>query len=165
MSSAEGGVLRRIGRAWNNFWFTPADPTPLALMRIVTGIVVIYVHLAYTIDLHAFFAPDGWYNVELVNRTRREFPQGVAPPNWDDPAIMYRLPGNSTQRQTVRQFLERLPTRFEDRQRSLAFLRNLSPQQDDRIRVLTLLAHLPPEEAKREDALRRYVTDTLDEEE
>src|SRR5436305_1877464 len=36
MSSAEGGVLRKIGRVWNNFWFTPADPTPLALMRYVT---------------------------------------------------------------------------------------------------------------------------------
>src|SRR5437660_2293947 len=165
MSSAEGGVLQRIGRAWNNFWFTPADPTPLALMRIVTGIVVIYVHLAYTLDLYAFFGPDGWYNVDLVNRTRHEFPQGVAPTNWDPPPAYYQLPGNSSQRRAVRQFLERLPARAEERNRSLAFLHYLPMQPEERIHVLDFLAHLPPNDAEREAALQRYVTDTLTDEE
>lgn len=165
MSSAEGGVLQRIGRAWNAFWFTPADPTPLALMRIVTGIVVIYVHVAYTLDLDAFFGPDGWYNVELVNRTRHEFPQQLGPTNWDPPPASYQLPGNASQRRAVRQFLQRLPARPEDRNRSLAFLHYLPMQPEDRVRVLDFLAHLPPNDAEREAALRRYVTDTLPDEE
>src|SRR5437660_324252 len=160
MSSAEGGVLQRIGRAWNSFWFTPADPTPLALMRIVTGIVVIYVHVAYTLDLRAFFGPDGWYNVELVNRTRRQFPQGVASAKWDETAAYERLPGNASQRRAVRQFLERLPARAEDRDRSLAFLHYLPMQPNDRVAVLEFLSHLPAKDAEREAALERYVTDT-----
>ena len=62
--------LSTAWRAWTGFWFTPADPTPLCLMRIVAGLLTLYVHVAYSFDLQAFFGPKGG--------TPRECRQGVA---------------------------------------------------------------------------------------
>ena len=62
----------RAWAAWCRFWFTPADPTPLCLMRIVAGLLVLYVHVAYTFDLQALFGADGWYPTAMADRERRE---------------------------------------------------------------------------------------------
>jgi hypothetical protein len=59
---------------WLRFWFAPVDPTPLGLIRLITGFAAVYVHLAYSFDLRAFFGPDGWYSLAAVNRERREMP-------------------------------------------------------------------------------------------
>jgi len=56
--------LRELGRAatggWNRFWFTPADPSTLALVRILAGAMLLYTHLVWTIGLDAFFGPRAW---------------------------------------------------------------------------------------------------------
>src|SRR5207302_10192475 len=53
------GPVSRAWAAWCRFWFTPADPTPLCLMRIVAGLLVLYVHVAHTLPLHPLVGPDG----------------------------------------------------------------------------------------------------------
>jgi hypothetical protein len=66
---------------WLRFWFAPVDPTPLGFIRLVTGFACVYVHLAYSFDLRAFFGSDGWYSLHAVDRERREMPT-VLPSFW-----------------------------------------------------------------------------------
>ena len=47
-------------RAWNAFWFTPADPLPLAVVRIATGAILTWSCLVWLLDADAFFGPRGW---------------------------------------------------------------------------------------------------------
>jgi predicted DCC family thiol-disulfide oxidoreductase YuxK len=48
------------GRAWNSFFFTPADPTPLGLMRIAVGLLGFWSLFVFGLDLHAYFGTNGW---------------------------------------------------------------------------------------------------------
>ena len=34
------GWLADWAQAWNEFWFTPSDPLPLAVVRIATGLIL-----------------------------------------------------------------------------------------------------------------------------
>ena len=77
---------------WGRFWFSPADPTTLGFIRLVTGFTVLYVHLAYCFDLQAFFGPDGWYGLQYSNRERLEGPTQVSD-FWGDDAWRERLRG------------------------------------------------------------------------
>jgi hypothetical protein len=76
------GALIRAGRAWNDFWFAPADPTTLAVIRILCGALTLYVHLAYCYDLHEFFGKDAWYSLKQANIERRDFPRVVRNADW-----------------------------------------------------------------------------------
>jgi uncharacterized membrane protein YphA (DoxX/SURF4 family) len=75
---------RDLGRAsvggWDRFWFTPADPATLGLIRILAGAMLLYTHLIWTKDLDAFFGADPWLSVEAV----QFFQEG--PPANADPA-------------------------------------------------------------------------------
>ncbi|MGD9724222.1 MAG: hypothetical protein AB7O59_23870 [Pirellulales bacterium] len=48
-----------FGRGWTEFWFTPSDPAMSGLIRLLTGLVVLYLHATLSFDLVAFFGPDG----------------------------------------------------------------------------------------------------------
>lgn len=43
---------------WNRFWFTPADPATLGLVRLLAGSMMFYTHLVWTLDLEGFFGAD-----------------------------------------------------------------------------------------------------------
>lgn len=58
--------LRGMVEGWNRFWFAPTDPATLALVRICAGAMLFYTHLVWTLDLAAFFGPDGWIPPEAV---------------------------------------------------------------------------------------------------
>jgi hypothetical protein len=47
-------------RAWDRFWFKPSDPVVIGLIRLCTGVLIVYVHLMYTFDLLSYVGPDGW---------------------------------------------------------------------------------------------------------
>jgi hypothetical protein len=64
----------RVVQAWKRFWFTPADPLPLGLIRICGGLILMYVTLAYTSDLQQFFGKEAWLNLDEANAFRHEFP-------------------------------------------------------------------------------------------
>jgi len=72
---------------WNRFWFTPADPSTLGLIRILTGLAVLFIHIGYSFDLQAFFGKDAWLNLDLANEYRRELPIVPPPTEWE-----HRLP-------------------------------------------------------------------------
>lgn len=52
--------LTEIWRAWDWFWFTPAEPHTLALLRVLGGGMLLYTHLVWTIGLGDFFGPTAW---------------------------------------------------------------------------------------------------------
>lgn len=56
----DGNPLMFLVRGWDRFFFRPADPTTLGLMRICAGILVLYVHLVYCIGLMGYIGPDTW---------------------------------------------------------------------------------------------------------
>ena len=54
--------------AWNTFWFTPADPLPLALVRICAAGLLAWASFVWLLDAEAFFGIDGWQRPENVWR-------------------------------------------------------------------------------------------------
>jgi uncharacterized membrane protein YphA (DoxX/SURF4 family) len=46
--------------AWNHFFFAPADPLPLAVIRICTGALLAWTCTVWLLDIDAFLGPAGW---------------------------------------------------------------------------------------------------------
>lgn len=64
-------VLRRIRdseKAWHRFWFEPADPILLGFLRLLTGGMLGYNLLVWTLDLEAFFSNEGLQPLATVRR-------------------------------------------------------------------------------------------------
>lgn len=59
-----------IAAAWNRFWFTPADPRPLAVVRILTAGLGLLLLWSMAADLTAWFGPDGAIPVATAVRWR-----------------------------------------------------------------------------------------------
>jgi Vitamin K-dependent gamma-carboxylase len=57
---------RWFSQAWNAFWFTPADPTTLGLIRLLTGLMVVYNHAVWGLALEDFFGPHSWISPDLI---------------------------------------------------------------------------------------------------
>jgi hypothetical protein len=48
-----------FGQGWTRFWFTPSDPATVSGIRLLAGLVAVYLHATLAMDLIAFFGPDG----------------------------------------------------------------------------------------------------------
>src|SRR5262249_45950074 len=76
-------------RAWDRFWFKPSDPTTIGLIRLCTGLVVLYVHLMYTVDLLSYVAKDAWADQGAPDSAshymRYEIPFYTQPDSWVPP--------------------------------------------------------------------------------
>jgi hypothetical protein len=72
MQSSVANYLRSlvdgVGDGWNRFWFTPSDPYPLGLIRLLTGCLATLLHLTLLPDLGRLFAGGGWLSHEAVDR-------------------------------------------------------------------------------------------------
>ncbi len=68
-------------RAWDRFFFTPADPRPLALIRIATGLLLLWSLGWLGADLHAYLGSDGWADPDAV-RFHARSPQNPEPWIW-----------------------------------------------------------------------------------
>jgi hypothetical protein len=134
---------RTFARRWTEFWFTPGDPTTLGFIRIVTGLLIVYIHLAYSLDLQAFFGKNGWYGAAEIERERHEYPWlvGSLSPNWDtdwDTAfIQPKVPEFPHRRQAVMRFIRGLPAASADRKRAVQFLERIC-QEDDQTALVVL---------------------------
>jgi hypothetical protein len=62
----------RIAHPWNVFWFQPADPLPLAVMRILFGGMLLYTHAVWGLNLEGFFGPRGWQSESLVRLLQQD---------------------------------------------------------------------------------------------
>ncbi len=65
-----GAYFRRLsnvfGEAWTRFWFTPSDPSTVSAIRLLTGLVVVYLHATLSLDLIVFFGPQGMLPVSDI---------------------------------------------------------------------------------------------------
>ncbi|KLU04633.1 hypothetical protein RISK_003255 [Rhodopirellula islandica] len=50
--------------AWDRFWFTPRHIDTLAVLRIVTGAMLLYSHLVLAIDFSSFVGTEAWIDNE-----------------------------------------------------------------------------------------------------
>ena len=57
---------RAMAESWDAFWFTPVDPTLLGILRILTGLMLLYTHAVWGLVLPDFFGKKGWLSPELV---------------------------------------------------------------------------------------------------
>jgi hypothetical protein len=57
---------RALAEWWDAFWFTPADPTLLGVLRILTGLMLVYTHAVWGLALPEFFGEASWLNKSLV---------------------------------------------------------------------------------------------------
>jgi hypothetical protein len=77
-------LLQRMAAAWDRFWFTSADPTTLALIRICTGVVMTYTMIAFTLDLQELLGPQGWLDLETRNEMRYSEPVSGEALGWTE---------------------------------------------------------------------------------
>lgn len=57
---------RAMAESWNGFWFAPRAPDMLGVIRILTGLMLVYTHAVWGLRLHDFFGADGWLSAEAV---------------------------------------------------------------------------------------------------
>lgn len=60
----------RIAQTWLSFWFAPADPSPLAAIRVLTGFTGLMLTWSYGSDLVTWFGPDGMIPPDAVDGWR-----------------------------------------------------------------------------------------------
>ena len=76
-------VQRRAWFAgWNRFWFTPADPTLLGLIRICCGLITLYTLIVYSFSLQDFMGEYAWQ--DLKTRLKQAY---------DEPRVVTRIVG------------------------------------------------------------------------
>lgn len=77
-SAAGGGPIR----AWTRFWFTPADPLGLHIIRICAGLLFLSWLLPLAGQQEAFFSLDGWFDRQAYSEAAR-LPEGPPKPlSW-----------------------------------------------------------------------------------
>ncbi len=154
---------RSFAAKWRDFWFAPGDPTTLGFIRVVAGILIVYLHLSYTFDLYGFFGKYGWYGQEYVNRDRHEYPSQAMPLNdtWDDVPAAADVPEFPHRKKAVVDFINRLPADPARRADALRYLnRLLMTNNSEAGRAgLRYLLMIFENDDRREEALRKFVAD------
>lgn len=74
MSGAEAAARpATLGETWMRFWFAPAPVRPLAIVRILTGILGLLLAWSYADDLQAWFGPAGMIPRDVAAEWRPRF--------------------------------------------------------------------------------------------
>jgi hypothetical protein len=60
------GLFRSALTGWDRFFFTPADPTPLGLVRLAVGALLFWDLAVLGLDLRDYLGSDGWIGPEAV---------------------------------------------------------------------------------------------------
>lgn len=61
-------AFSEAGRLWHRFWFEPADPILLGLMRILCGWMLFYTLLVWSFDLESFFSHEGLQPIHAIRK-------------------------------------------------------------------------------------------------
>ncbi len=65
-------LIQTTSANWDRFWFTPADPATIGLLRILVGGMILYTHAVWSLNLNAFFGPHAWLNRDVVGLMQRD---------------------------------------------------------------------------------------------
>jgi hypothetical protein len=133
------------------------------MMRIVAGILTLYVHLAYSIDLETFFAPNGWCSQKEANETRRQIPHVLVRGDWKPDEPMITMPADRRQREVLQQFMHSVLSDPQPEQ-VLTFMSSLAIAGEERDEVLRFLEQRS-DRASLEAKLREFVDEKLPDEE
>jgi hypothetical protein len=60
--------LRSVADAWNRFFFAPQSPTPIALFRILYGVMVIATLILLHPDWLAWYGPHAWISLPTMQK-------------------------------------------------------------------------------------------------
>ncbi len=71
--AAEPTLADVIGGTWMRFWFTPVGPWPLALVRVLGGLLALALWASYAWDLETWFGPAGMIAPALLTAWRSPF--------------------------------------------------------------------------------------------
>lgn len=63
---------RRCRGVWNRFWFQRQDPSLVGLIRVCTGVMLVYSHFVWGLQLFDFFGDHAWVSPELVRELQRD---------------------------------------------------------------------------------------------
>jgi uncharacterized membrane protein YphA (DoxX/SURF4 family) len=84
--SARGGIrgyVADVWGAWDEFWFTPTNPSTLSAIRVLAGAMLFYTHLVWSFDLSGFFGQNGWLPTKLMHDVHQFSNGGVdSPTRW-----------------------------------------------------------------------------------
>jgi hypothetical protein len=166
MSTTPPAPSRTFLQRWKAFWFSPADPTTLGFMRVVTGLLVVYTHLTYSLDLQAFFGRFGWYGSGYVERERKEYPSVVSPLwEWeaqDRPPSSPRIPDFPHRRLAVLEFVRRTADDKADRELVSRFIERMESRSMRAALTGYGLVHGLSEEREERVAQREWLLDGLE---
>lgn len=59
-------VRENVLGGWDRFWFTPTDPAAYCLIRVLAGLMLLYTHAVWTLDLEAFFGATPWVTLDAL---------------------------------------------------------------------------------------------------
>ncbi|HEX3150651.1 MAG TPA: hypothetical protein VHR66_21415 [Gemmataceae bacterium] len=121
MNDQRQNILGPIGR----FFFSPTDPTTLGFIRILTGLIVLYTHAAYTPDLLEFMGPNAWWDHHSGNKQRREAPYIPIPIGWSEFTPTIRTDDVPQRRTAEIEFFRSLPLDPAQRKEQLRYLDTL----------------------------------------
>ena len=81
MIAATRNYAAEVWEAWNQFWFAPTSPSTLSAIRVLAGAMLLYTHFIWSMDLEAFFGPDGWLPPQLMEDVHlaANDPDGLGP--------------------------------------------------------------------------------------
>lgn len=83
-----GSSLVRFLESWNRFWFSPADPINLGLIRLIGGLLVCYIHFCYTFDLMSYIGGEqAWIDPPLAQFFRKDVQIYAMPDDWVSAAV------------------------------------------------------------------------------
>lgn len=61
------GLFHATVDGWHRFWFSLADPAPLAVIRIAIGMLLVYSHSVWALNSDAFLGADAWLDGAAVS--------------------------------------------------------------------------------------------------
>ncbi len=79
-------LTSQFGRGWNRFWFTPAAPAPLGVVRLVFGVIALWWYISYYPDLQFLFGPDGIISGQAIEQWRELSPPAFSIFDWPQTA-------------------------------------------------------------------------------
>jgi hypothetical protein len=99
--------------AWDRFWFKPADPTTLGLIRICCGLIVLYTTIAYSFDLFELFGKNAWLDLDTRLYYVHEQPVAVPLGTWEtteERFLQLPAPKNEKEAKEIQDFREKWGT-------------------------------------------------------
>src|SRR5262245_53771942 len=79
------GLFHRIEMvkvAWNDFWFMPAEVTPLAAIRVCSGLVLLYIYLFTAFDLQNYLGTHSWIDAAAIEQLRHTVNNNMVSSWW-----------------------------------------------------------------------------------